>query len=198
MRDSTHVLAVPVLEQRTEYECGPTCLAAIVRYLGRHVSLEEMAELAGTTQDGTDHANLVEAALRAGAGVFVAEGHHPDAFGEVTDFLRRGLPVIAGWWSMEPGDHHFDPGWDLATRKRLDRGHYSVIRGFTRTGLLLMDPIEGYLETSDTELAELWYDTDTDAYQRVDRWYMVLSYEELRDVPARGVHRRAPGRTAGT
>jgi ABC-type bacteriocin/lantibiotic exporter with double-glycine peptidase domain len=176
----THILAVPVIGQRTGHECGNTCLAAVVRYFGKPFSPAELATLAGTTSDGTDHAKLVAGAVATGATVFAKER---GTLSELAGFIARGLPVIVGWWSMGPGDLAYDRRWTLPEKRRLDCGHFSVIRGTTPDGFLFMDPQDGddertigYCEKSDATFEDVWYDTDTDAYVRVDRWYMVLNY----------------------
>jgi ABC-type bacteriocin/lantibiotic exporter with double-glycine peptidase domain len=179
-----HNLPVPVIGQRTGHECGNTSLAAVVQYLGRQGSPAELAVLARTGEDGTDHAGMIAAAVATGATVFAKAGGTLD---ELAGFIARGLPVIAGWWSMGPGDRDFDPRWTLAERRRRDCGHYSVVHGVTPTGLLIMDPQDGddgrtigTCEMSDELFERVWYDTDTDRYVQVHRWYMVMSYERRR------------------
>jgi predicted double-glycine peptidase len=176
------MLDVPVIGQATDYACGNTCLAAVVQFLGRRHTPEELGVLASTTEDGTDHAAMIAAAIGTGATVTAnANG----TLEELATFLHRGLPVIVGWWSMGASDRHFDEAWDLAERKQRDCGHFSVVRGLTSTGLLFMDPQDGdddrtigYCEKPAKAFESLWYDTDGPAYEKVIGWYMVLEYPE--------------------
>ena len=180
MTQTIHTLHVPVIGQGSSFACGNTCLAAVVQYFGKPHSPAELAVLANTTKDGTDHAMLVAGAVATGATVFVKDKGTLD---ELATFVSCGLPVIVGWWSMDRGSEHFDTKWTLAQRKQRDCGHFSVIRGTTPAGFLFMDPQDddddhtiGYCEKSATELEPLWYDTDGPAYEKVSRWYMVLNY----------------------
>ena len=53
----------------------------------------------------------------------------------------------------------------------------------TPTGFMFMDPQDddngrtvGLCEKTEEAFKPYWYDTDTDAYERVNRWYMVINY----------------------
>lgn len=193
MARATHALHVPIIGQPTSYECGNTVLASVLQYHRKHFSVSELGELAGTKKAGTDHGGLIAAAVKAGATVFARSGGGAKSVREVCGFIDRGLPVIVGWWSMWPGDKvgevdvDYDKRWEPAERKRRDAGHYSVLRGYTPTTLLFMDPQSGnhggtigYCEWADDELMRVWYDTDTDAYELVKNWYMVVNFDGRR------------------
>ena len=148
------VLDVPVLVQPTDHECGNTCLAAVAAYFGKRFSIADMKRLAGTTEAGTDHAPMIEAARATGARVHAAAGGTLD---EVAGFVARGLPVIVGWWT-DDGDH------------------FSVITGVLPDRIVMMDPEAGRVELDRAAFERAWHDTDTEAHVRVDRWYLVLDY----------------------
>lgn len=167
-------LAVPVMRQATDHECGNTSLAAVLAYLGRPRSPAELAELAGTTLDGTEHAGLIAAARATGATVL--DGDH-GTLAELEAQLLRGRPVIVGWWSTGPGDLDLDPQWSVAQRRERDCGHFSVIAGMTATGVVLMDPEVGWRELTDAAFERAWYDTDTEHYVKVSGWYLVLDFD---------------------
>lgn len=191
MARATHILQVPVIGQRTGYECGNTALTAVLQYLGVHVTVDEVGRLAGTRREGTDHAGMIAAAVKTGAHVFARSGGGgKTALKEVVGFVSRGLPVVCGWWSMGVGaavgevDADYDRGWTRKQRAARDCGHYSVLRGYTPSTLLFMDPQDGlagttigYCEYADAEWLRVWYDTDTDAYELVKNWYMVVNYD---------------------
>jgi len=177
---NTHVLHVPVITQKTDYECGNTALAAVLQYLGKHYSVGQLAELANTRNVGTDHADMIAAAVKTGATVFARSGGGKTALEEVVELISRGIPVICGWWSLEGVGLDYDPRWTLEERSARDCGHYSVLRGYTPSTLLFMDPQEGLREYADEEWLRVWYDTDTDAYELVTTWYMALNFEGLR------------------
>jgi hypothetical protein len=193
MARATHILQVPIIGQKTAFECGNTVLTSVLQYHGKHYSVADILELAGTKNTGTDHGDMIAAAVKTGAAVFARSGGGAKALREVLGFVERGLPVIVGWWSMWPGekvgevDVDYDKNWDPKERKRRDAGHYSVLRGYTPTTLLFMDPQDGYhgdtigyCEWADDEFMRVWYDTDTDAYELVKTWYMVVNYDGRR------------------
>lgn len=179
MARTTHVLHVPVIRQETDYECGNTSLAAVLQYFGKHYSVGQLAELANTRTVGTDHADMIAAAVKTGATVFARSGGGTTALDEVIGLVSRGIPVICGWWSMSPGDLDHDPSWTPDERMARDCGHYSVVCGYTASTLLVMDPQDGLREYADEEWLRVWYDTDTDAYELVTTWYMALTFEGL-------------------
>jgi ABC-type bacteriocin/lantibiotic exporter with double-glycine peptidase domain len=147
------MINVPVLRQPSDHECGNTCLAAVAQYFGKPVSIAEMKQLARTTEAGTDHEPMIEAARATGATVYAAAGGTLD---DIAGFLARGLPVIVGWWS--------------------ECGHFSVICGVSDGRVVLMDPEAGIVELAAEAFEQAWFDTDTDEDVRVDRWYLVLDY----------------------
>jgi ABC-type bacteriocin/lantibiotic exporter with double-glycine peptidase domain len=172
-------LHVPVFGQR-DAECGNTSLKSVLRFFGKRVSAKHLATLAGATDEGIDHAGLVEAARRTGAAVF--ERAHGSVH-ELRWFLGQKLPIIVGWWSRAEGDVDFDERWSLAERRDRDCGHFSVVSGIDHDRILFMDPqwkirrgrprIVGRQWMPIREFRKVWYDTDTTRYLRVDRWYMV-------------------------
>ncbi len=187
----TH-LELPIFRQQTGYECGNTSLKSVLWYLGRRRSAKYLRRLCRVRSDGVDHRRVVDAARKLGATVFTKQA------GTIADlrwFLRRELPVIVGWWSrdLEAGDLHFCDGWTLAERKRHDCGHYSVVSGVSNRTVTLMDPQQelsrghwrgvGNVSMSHRAFLDVWYDTDTDRYVKIDRWLMVVNFdgERFRD-----------------
>jgi hypothetical protein len=187
MPDSAHILNVPVVGQLTGSECGNTVLTAMAQYFGRFYDSRDMGHLCTTDEDGTNHESLIECARKTGAYVFAKDR---GTVAEVEQFIRYGMPVAIGWWSVD--DELFapyDPCLDVAAEKRIaarqerDASHFSVLRGITETSLCFMDPQAGddgrtigYCEWRIRDFVPFWYDTDTDAYERVDGWYFAISY----------------------
>jgi ABC-type bacteriocin/lantibiotic exporter with double-glycine peptidase domain len=180
------LLAVPVFGQN-EGECGNTTLKAVAWYHGRRFSARRLAALCHATADGVDHAMLVAGARKTGGTVFTKVG---GTLGELAHFVTLGYPVIIGWWDRDPEDPPFSRAWSLRERRANDCGHYSVVVGVTADGVWLMDPqwelrkhrlhVIGYRRLSRAALLASWYDTDTDRYVKVARWYMVVNYEGRR------------------
>jgi ABC-type bacteriocin/lantibiotic exporter with double-glycine peptidase domain len=184
MRMRIH-LEVPVFRQETGYECGSTSLKSVLWYHKRRVTAEELRRLCGVRRDGVDHGKLVRGAEKLGATVLAKSG---GTLAELRGFLRDGLPIIVGWWSRDPeaDDVHFQESWPLPERRRRDCGHYSVVSGISDERIWLMDPqqelsrghwrVVGDTSMTHRDFLEVWYDTDTDRYVRVDRWMMVVRF----------------------
>jgi len=179
-------LQVPVFGQR-ESECGNTSLKAVLWFHGVRLSARRLGRLVGVNQEGADHAGLVHGATAAGAHAFERTG---GTLAELAWFAAAGYPAIVGWWSLEPGDAHFDPRWSLSERRERDCGHYSVVTEVTGGRVWLMDPqwhlrrrrwrVVGRTSMSRDDFLALWYDTDTPRYTRVSRWYLVVNLDGLR------------------
>ncbi len=172
----THLLDVPIVRQETSYECGNTALAAVLRYFGKPYSVSDLADLANTRNSGTDHGDMIAAAEKTGATVVARSAGADTALAEIVALIARGIPVIVGWWLKGPGDLDYDARWTLEERMARDCGHYSVVRGYTVSTLQLMDPLTGYAEYSHEDWMRVWYDTDTDEYERVNHWYMAVQF----------------------
>lgn len=193
---SRHLLHVPTIGQPSAWDCGSASVAAVLQYFGKPYSVSDVARLAGTTRARTDHAQLVAAAVRAGATVYENANGGRKALRVVTELVACGLPVIVGWWSMWAGDTDWSAAWSPSERKARDCSHYSVVRGFTPMTLLLMDPQDGAsgrtigaCEVADTEWREVWYDTDGAAYERVRHWFMALNFDGRNFAPRFGAGR---------
>jgi ATP-binding cassette, subfamily B, bacterial len=57
---------VPFVQQLTETECGIACLAMILGYHGREVSLEQVRDVCGASRDGVNARDIVEASSLLG------------------------------------------------------------------------------------------------------------------------------------
>jgi ABC-type bacteriocin/lantibiotic exporter with double-glycine peptidase domain len=55
---------LPDIRQMTVMDCGAACLAMVLGYYGRHVSLEEVRQVTGVSRDGTNALSLLAAARR--------------------------------------------------------------------------------------------------------------------------------------
>lgn len=164
------VLDVPAFRQR-EAECGNTSLKALFWHLGSRLSATRLKALARCNDEGTNHDGMIDAAR---AGGFEVEAGDRGSIALLRSYLRRGHPVIVGWWALERGDRHFRSSWTLEQRRALDCGHFSVVSGIDATRVRLMDPSLGHHRWMPIgDFLRVWYDTDTDAYVLVKRWWMV-------------------------
>lgn len=189
-------LPVPIFTQRAA-ECGNTSLKAVLAYRGKRVPAVRLAQLAGTNDEGTEHAGLVRAARRCGAAVFERSGvDRRAAIAELRWFLERGHPLLVGWWSQAEDAPAFDPKWTLAQRRANDSGHFSVVTGLDAARVQLMDPEArlrggrwraiGRRWMSHADFLRVWYDTDTTRYRPIERWYLVVHDGAERFAPQLG------------
>lgn len=105
---------IPEVRQMAATDCGAACLAMVLGYYGRHLSLEEVRHVTGVSRDGTSALGLLEAARRMG--------------------LRgRGI-------SLEVDSLHLLP---TASILHWRFTHYVIFERLERGGVLLVDPAEG-------------------------------------------------------
>lgn len=63
---SAHARRIPEIRQMTMMDCGAACLGMVLGYHGRRVTLEEVRQVTGVSQEGTSARVLLEAAKRLG------------------------------------------------------------------------------------------------------------------------------------
>jgi hypothetical protein len=116
-----------IYPQPNAWLCGPFALKHALLLLGVHVNEKELAELAGTTPDGTDEEELARAAERYGCAL--GTNRYMDAEGcrqALTAYVNQGIPTLL---CIEQWDHwvtaaHEDDG----TFVILDSRHAAVFR----------------------------------------------------------------------
>jgi NHLM bacteriocin system ABC transporter peptidase/ATP-binding protein len=117
-------VAVPTVLQLEIVECGPACLAMILGFFGRWVTLEELRKRCGVSRDGSTAANILRAARHYG---LVAEGYQR----ELDELQAMELPVVVFW----------------------NFNHYVVVTGFSKKYVYLCDPSSGNRRVSHPEFS---------------------------------------------
>ena len=117
------MLEVPFHHQNTRYSCGPASLKMVLEFFGVHVDERKIAKIAHTNKDGTKHKYLISTARIEGFYCYI---HDNSTLHEIFHFISIGLPVIV---------HIVEP--------TSGEGHYSVVVGFSRKGVILNDPWNG-------------------------------------------------------
>ena len=118
---------VPFVPQMEMHECGPACLAMILRFYGRYVSLGEVRQRCGTSRDGVSAAVLKRAGRSFG---LIVRAHRTDAAG-----LRLlPLPAILYW----------------------EGHHFVVLERWTPKCAWILDPAQGRRRVSAEQLASFF------------------------------------------
>jgi hypothetical protein len=123
------VSGVPELRQRRELDCGPTAVAMVLGFWGRHVTIDNVRDESTTPdEDGVEAGTLRDIVRAHGLVAFLFEGTVDDLEGE----LGAGRPVV------------------VVLAKRYSNGavyaHYEVVAGLHRArGLVVtVDPGRGW------------------------------------------------------
>jgi len=144
-------LAVPAVEQETDYSCGPAALTAVLRYWRQPVAREQelYAALHTTPKDGTEAYMLAEVARAHG---LRAEYRSDVTVAELRAALAAGTTVILVLQAWRDTKKPWRDDWD--------DGHYVVLVAIAGDRLYAMDPSadDGFSWMTLGELAERWHD----------------------------------------
>lgn len=105
---------VPVIMQMEAVECGAACLAMVLAFHGKWLSLEQVRESCGVSRDGSSAKNIVRAARQYG---LRASGYRM----EIEQLKKCAFPVILHW----------------------EFNHFVVLCGFKKNKAVLNDPARG-------------------------------------------------------
>lgn len=146
-----NALAVPVVEQQTDYSCGPATLTAILRYWQRPVACEQALypSLHTTPKDGTEPFMLEAVARAHGLRADYRIGATVD---ELRAALAAGTTVIVDLQAWRDTNRAWRDDWD--------DGHYIVAVAIDGDRLYAMDPSadHGYSWLTLGELEQRWHD----------------------------------------
>lgn len=118
--------------------CGPSSLKMVLEYYGVNKTEKELGVLAKcSAEKGTTAKNLATAAIKLG---FKSKIKDYSTLNDLRKLLRRGVPVIVDWFS-------------------LNDGHYSVVTGMDHRYIYLQDPELGKINKLDLATFErVWFD----------------------------------------
>lgn len=115
------------VRQSDASDCGAACLAAILRFFGRYTTLRDVVAICPPGRDGIRAARIVSAA---------------NSFGLNSRVLRAGVQQLAE--ISTPAILHWE------------NRHWVVLCQITRTGAVVIDPSEGAMDISSTDLANAY------------------------------------------
>ena len=131
-------------------------------YFGVKKSQKEWGKECGTTRkDGTSAKRMVAAAREAGFSAMVKDNA---SFSDIQKWLRKKIPVIVDWFSV-------------------DEGHYSVAVKLDRKYIWLADPETAKIRKMDRKIFfRVWFDFHGDALRTKDdvilRRIIIISKQE--------------------
>ena len=172
-------LGVPIVEQATDYSCGPATLLAVLRYWGKHVRCEQdlYGPLHTTPKDGTEPDKLAAVARDYGLRAEYRSGATID---ELRVALAAGTTVIVDLqaWRDKP----------IPWRDDWDDGHYIVLVAIAGDRLYAMDPSadHGFSWLGLGELDERWHDFELHDGQRRNLQHMAVFISGDAHVSAHG------------
>jgi ATP-binding cassette subfamily B protein len=120
------------VQQHGQSDCGPACLASIIKFHGGEHSLDEIRRITGTTQTGTKLLGLFQGANDLG---FEVEGLEAES---VENLKELDSPAIL----------------HVILENRLQ--HYVVFYGFQEDQLIINDPGRGVEIWSKEKLEKVW------------------------------------------
>jgi ATP-binding cassette subfamily B protein len=117
----------PALLQLSETDCGAACLSMILRYYGKHVSINRLRSLSNVNREGSTLYSISEAAEEL--------GFHSRGVKALPDHLEKlELPAIAHWEGF----------------------HYVVLYEVRRNRVVVADPAIGLRKLSREEFEKGW------------------------------------------
>lgn len=128
--------------------CGPAVLKMVLRYYGVEKSEQELAKLAGTTENnGTDDKAITQVLKKFGLKSKIKNNGH---FSDIKKCLDKGVPVIVDWFTRGRRDYS-----DSAVAD----GHYSIVVGLDVKFIYLQDPEIGKIrKLARDDFLRVWFD----------------------------------------
>lgn len=126
--------------QQSPDMCGPAALRSVLLYWGKDVPEAEIARLASFNhEDGTHPSGMAAAARSLGFNALILKD---TKLSFVRNQVKKKIPVIVDWFSV-------------------DEGHYSVVIGFNKDSVKIMDPEFGKYRILEIDAFQrTWFDFD--------------------------------------
>ncbi len=151
-------MKVRFFHQKRGYTCGPASLKMVFDFFGLKMTEEKIAKIAKTHKSGTSHLHIINTARKEGFYCYV---HGGATISQIKHFIDFDLPVIVNY-----------------IEQKTKEGHYAVVIGYDRHGLILNDPWDGgHYKIKYKEFYKNWYDYH--GRDKYSRWFIVLSREKF-------------------
>lgn len=125
--------------------CGPASLKIILSYYGIDKSEKYLAKLTNTSRSkGCYGKELVKAGKKLGFKSYYKDNC---SINDLKKLIKQNIPVIIDWFSPDPEEG----------------GHYSIVVGFERQKIILIDPYFGKKKKIRTDkFLSRWFDFEND------------------------------------
>ena len=174
-----NALGVPVVEQQTDYSCGPATLLAVLRYWKQPASCEQelYPALHTTPKDGTEPF-MIEAVARTKG--LRAEYRIGATVDDLRSALAAGATVTLDLQAYRDTRRRWEVDWD--------DGHYVVLVAIEGGRIYAMDPSadHGYSWLAIDELLTRWHDFEMRDGQRRNLQHMAVFISGVAHLPPRG------------
>ncbi|MDD5627001.1 MAG: C39 family peptidase [Patescibacteria group bacterium] len=136
--------------------CGPASLKILFSYYGINKTEKELAKMIGWDKDlGVDDKGIKQVAETLG---FKVKIKNNSSFGDIENWLNKGVPVIVDWFTRGRSDY---PDSETAD------GHYSVVAGLDNKFIYLQDPEIGKIrKIKRYDFMRVWFDFKGDYIQK--------------------------------
>lgn len=167
------LLPVTAREQRTGYSCGAASLGILLSHHAIHLTDRKLEKVTGTTREGVDPWQLVNAARRLGFDVIERYDATAD---DVVAALAEGKPVLIDFQASYGPDDVPSEDW----------GHYSVVVAADARDFLVVDPSsvnpEHLRRVPRKSLGKVWWDTFISNGQKFSGWMMTMTRTSAPDL----------------
>jgi predicted double-glycine peptidase len=118
-------------------ECGPASLKMVLEYYGIIKSERELIKLTKSDKTGTRAKNIILVAKSLGMKAYIKDNSN---IKEISELVKKGIPVIVDWFSH-------------------DEGHYSVVVGIDKENIYILDPELGHIRAMKcATFIRTWFD----------------------------------------
>ena len=133
-------------KQSDDSRCGPTAVRMVLSYYGIDATEDEIAARCGWTYElGCDDKGMKQALESYELGVQIWNGAKLE---DIKYFIQHRIPVIIDWFSAGASN---DP--------ETGNGHSSVVVGYDRNKVHLLDPFDGRIKAfTHEDFVRLWFD----------------------------------------
>ena len=143
------LLELPDVRQTYNYDCGVKAVQGVLAYYGIDIREDHLADMLGTTEEGTSPEKIIK--VLSDQGFDVEDGEM--TISELKRYIDNKYPVIVVLqaWADDPKNVDWEQDWD--------DGHYVICAGYDGKRLIFEDPsIWQKVFLTEDEFMKRWHD----------------------------------------